>query len=629
MSSETASSGPVRGGGIPQGLLFRGLALVAVLWLLSADYLSVYFSTDDLMNLYRSVGEGWGLLRGLVLFWSSRFNRPVGELLYLGIYSAFGLHPVPFKLALLLIESLNLLIAWRVASLVLRDARLGAVAVLLVAYHPSFPGDLIYNSGNFGTIYDVACFTFVYLGLWLWMEARKAGHFPGKWAVLGIAACQILALDSKEMAVALPVLLLLWELFGGGLVSRPQRNTRPRVEWRALPGICVCTLIVAVFLIGKSQGAGSLLNMGGYRPTFTLHVYLQNMSHYLNQVFESAGFFGSPQTTKFLCAGLVVAALLRARVMAFGWLWFLIGLLPVVFLPGRGGSVLYIPMVGLAVAAAGFLRRVFQLVGRVLGEDGRGLDPAAAPLFCLLLGFLVPTLWPIKQEADAASKQADRRLQNFARDLARAPAPPRRATLLYLRDPFDPNRYDPLFLSSLLRGDHDLRVGRAKANQFLLSPEALASYDAVYDYDNGHLSRIPRAETAAVLQNVRTISGSTDPAWGIRINTDTWWWTQPDFGLTAQCPDAAADCRLILYMDTPVPPFVRGETHTISIDRDNVHWRDIAVSPRGDPYEIEIPLVGGGHRNGVRFRVDRSVTPAQLGGNPQNLGILLSSVRIQ
>lgn len=625
MTSQTVSPSRVGVAGTSVGLIFRGTALLAVFWVLAGDYLFVYFSSDDFMNLYRAVGQGWGLARGLVLFWSSQFLRPLGGVVYLGLYTAFGFDPLAFKLVMLLVLTANLLIAWRIASLLLGNSRLGALAALLVLYHASVAGDIVYNFGNFATIYDIVCFTCMYTAFWIWLEARRGGRLPGKWVILLIAALQILALDSKEMAVALPVLFLLRELFCGGLVSRD----RPRVAWRALPAIGLLTLITAVFIAGKSRGAESLLSIADYHPTFTLDFYLQNMSRYLNQLFYTRAFFQPGWTACFLCGGLAIAALLRARVMALGWLWLTIGLLPVAFIPGRSGSVLYIPSLGLAVGVVDLLQNLFQAAAKRIPASGRRyLDPAGSPAFLMALVCLTPLYAQVKQTGDAAGKQMAREFRSFAKDLSRAANFRPAASLLYLRDPFDAGRYDPLYLSSLLRGDHGLRVGRVKRNQVLLSPKVIEAYDEVYDFENGHLHRIAAADLAEVAGGLRAASGYADPDLGIKLNTDSWWWAQQDFGVTAHCPAAQTDCRLTVELRAPVPPFSVGDSRNISIDLAGVRWRDFSLAARSDPYQIDIPLPAG-RVTQVRFHVDRAIPTVPPNGGTQELAIVVSRIQIR
>ncbi|MBZ5576130.1 MAG: hypothetical protein LAP40_06175 [Acidobacteriia bacterium] len=608
------------------GVIWRAIALIAAFLLLSVDYLFVYFSSNDLLNLQQSLGQGWRLARGLVFFWSSEFYRPVGGLLYLGLYSLFGLHSTPFQLVMLLVLTVNLVIAWRVGTLLLKDSRLAALAVLLVLYHASLPGDLWYNFGNFATIYDVVCFTFMYSAFCVWLQIRSANRFPGVTAIFVIAALQILALGAKEMVVALPVLMLLRELFWGGLV----RRTRPWIEWRALPAIGVLAWIAAVFLAGKSQGAYSILNNPAYQTTYTLSAYLHNMSRYLSQLCYSGDFARPGLTAWFLGGGLALAAVLRARVMAFGWLWFLVSALPVAFIPARAGSVLYIPALGLAVGLADYLGRLYQVAERLFPSPRwRHLDPAGAPVFALALASLMPVHWHQKQLGDAAGKHAALQNRDFAADLARAGPSRRGASLLYLRDPFEADGFDPVFLSSLLLDDRQLKVGRVKTNQVLLSPALMAQFDDVYDFDRGHLQRIPKADIPERTERLRAESGYADPGSGIYVTLDPRWWAGKDFVLTVHCPAKEAQCRLALELLVPSPPVSPSEVRTVSLDLPSGHGPDLRLAPSFNPQPFEFPMPASGGVIPLRFHVDPAIPQSLLNGDERPLAVIVSGVDVR
>src|SRR6185436_6356459 len=89
-----------------------------------------------------------------------------------------------------------------------RSREAGAIACLLGAYHAHL-NDLYYNSG---TIYDLLCFTFFYLTLIYYFRIRDTGSYPGLGQLVTLLALYMAALDSKEMAVTLPVMVAVYEL---------------------------------------------------------------------------------------------------------------------------------------------------------------------------------------------------------------------------------------------------------------------------------------------------------------------------------------------------------------------------------------------------------------------------------
>jgi len=605
-----------------RGSWLHALGLIAAFGLLAGDYLFVYFSSDDFMNLVNSLDQGtWASVRGIAFFWSAGISRPIGSLLYRLLYAIFGFHPLPFKLTMLLLLTANLLIAWRVAALVLRSSAWGALAALLVLYHASQKGDIWYNFGNFSTIYDILCFTFMYSALWMWLHARRAARFPGIATTAMIAALEILALGSKEMAVALPVLVFLYEMFWGGMISWGNK----RIDWQAIPAIVLFTVIPLIFMIGKSRGAASLLNEPLYRPVFSLHVYFQNMSHYLNLLFYSGSLFRGGRTTGLLAGGLVLASILRARAMAFGWLWFLVGVLPVAFIPGRGATVLYVPSLGLAVAGADLLRRAFDAArARLSGSAPRFLDLESPPVFVLALISITSIHWHFKQTADAAAKSLSAQYESFAADLEREGG--HGSSLLYVRDPFSLDRYDPEFMASLVRGNHNLRVGRARSNQALLSPAVAALYDDVFDFENGHLRRIAKGDLPFLLDRLRAQAGYVDPISGLYLNADGWWWTKKEFVVAARCPVARNGCESVFDLGGPAAP--ADGIWKVSVDTDGGHRGDISLSAFSRPPGIHISLPASNRTTAVRFVIDRAVPQSELKGISREQAITLWAVHV-
>lgn len=601
-------------------MLFRALALIGALWLLAGDYLFAYFSSDDFMNLYQSFHKGWAFVRGILLFWSGEVVRPVGGLLYVALYAIFGFHPLPFQLVMLLLLTANLFLAWRVATLVLGDAGLGALAALLVVYHASERGDVWYNLGNFATISDILCFAFMYSAFCVWIKARRGGRWPRLSTFGLIVLLQILALGSKEMAAAFPGLLFVYELFWGNLI------TKKRIEWRAIPAIGLLAVITVLYLAATIRGPASLLNDSLYRPTFDRHVYFQNMSRYLNLLFYTTHFFRAGRTTLFVAGGLLIALLLRARAMAFGWLLFLISTLPIAFIPGRGISVLYIPALGLAIALTDLLRKVLDAVkAKLPGPARQHVDPAAAPVFVLALVVIVPVHWHFKQIADSVAKAVSAQYRSFVSDLRRQGAP-RGSSLLYLRDPFASTRYDPQFIASLIRGDHNLRVGRAKLNQALLSPAVAAMYDDVFDFEGGHLRRVGKRDVPEFVDRLRAQSGLFDPVSGFYLTADGWWWTKKEFVASARCP--VAESRCVFVFDLSAPFVDNGESWKISIDVAGIHDRDISLSAGSNAAEVPVALQSSTRPSSVRFLVDHAAPLSKLNGDKRELAIILSGVHV-
>src|SRR5580700_7038551 len=71
-----------------------GLLLVIFTWFTWRG-MTMFFSGDDMMNMYRSWDtNGWLLARAQILIWEPVY-RPVGAAIYRLFYDAVGFHPRP------------------------------------------------------------------------------------------------------------------------------------------------------------------------------------------------------------------------------------------------------------------------------------------------------------------------------------------------------------------------------------------------------------------------------------------------------------------------------------------------------------------------------------------------------
>ena len=79
---------------------------------------------------------------------------------------------------------------------------------------------------NDGTVYDILCFTFFYSALATYVNVRRTGQAFTMGQALRFLGLSVLALNSKEMAATLPVVLWAFEL----IYWRPPPGL-PEVSW--------------------------------------------------------------------------------------------------------------------------------------------------------------------------------------------------------------------------------------------------------------------------------------------------------------------------------------------------------------------------------------------------------------
>ena len=457
------------------------LVLVAFGWLLlfARHGLTAPFSGDDLMNLHGHLSRApvW-LLADNLRYWSTSY-RPLGGLCYVALYQCFGFDPLPFRVLCFGLLALNLGLLWRFILRLSASREVAFLALLIAAYHAWFV-DLYYSTG---TIYDLLCYAF-YLGAFnVYLAVRARGHALACRHLAIVAALYVCALNAKEMAVSLPVLLAAYETIYHGWALR--RNGR---------GIVVTGLLSVPYIAGKLMGAGSLLENPAYRLTISPGRYLDTFHLYLNPLFYQQHVFRDPNTVQLLLGMLAFALCTRSRPLAFAWFWVLVSLLPVAFIAHYSGFFLYLPMAGWSLYAAVLLVIARKLLAGLLLRLAGASDVQAEHLqiasVVALPVLLALFLAPCHQRESLKTLRIFESVQPPSRRLAGEmialkPGLPRGARVLFVGDPFAGDDYFLLFLTRLLYRDMRITVDRTPPNQSF--SKGYDCYDAVFTFHDGRL----------------------------------------------------------------------------------------------------------------------------------------------
>ncbi len=430
------------------------LSAFAFLFAFAGGGLRAYFTADDVMNLYFAWSSSLGqLLKDNLLFFSGAI-RPLGSLAYRVLFSIFGFHPLPYRLVCfgLLIANLGLLYLFclRLA----RSREVAALACLLGAYHARLT-DLYYNSG---TIYDLLCFFLYYAALTYYLSIREKGGLPKTGQTAIILTLYILSLDAKEMAVTLPVWVLLYEL----VFHPPLPLNWPNVRRWVFEEARLCWLTVPVTMIyiaGKLAGPNRIVNIPDYAPHIGLNPFMHGWTHYLSEFFYNVIPIGRTQVVLVWLVLLAIALMSRRRDLLFGWLAGMTGVLPVIFINPRGLYAVYITLPAFYMFAA---------VSLVVLRDRlvpKGKERWAVPQLALFL-VVAPGLAAIhssekaRMTVPAISSDPIRTLQDQL--TARYPSMPHAANILILSDPFEPGDWILTMFFRLHYRDREIQVDRMK-----------------------------------------------------------------------------------------------------------------------------------------------------------------------
>ncbi len=343
---------------------FSLLALVLVLVVVClAPGVVNGLSGDDYVHVYKNRGgpADWG---GYFLQADGREYRPLVRLSLAIDHAIWAKWYSGYHLTNLLLHLLVTSLLFIFLEGITGDWRIGLLAALVFGLHPIHSYSINAIMGRT----DILCALFGLLALF-----AAARGLPVTSGLL-----LLLALLSKELGVVLPLLF--------GLALLLFRPLRRAPQWRALAilfGIDIVYLVVRFTVLAPAREdlavyfaaspAGLLRNLAYYAGGLVLpigHYWLRDLSEVYPFAFAaiaclaalSLGFYLFSRRKDFLAPDL-----------AFGFLWVVVSLLPVVFLFQR--RFLYLASLGFALAA-GYL---------IVRRSGRYLALVATAL-ALLLG---------------------------------------------------------------------------------------------------------------------------------------------------------------------------------------------------------------------------------------------------
>jgi hypothetical protein len=481
------------------------------------DGLSARWASDDMMNLYGAWKPGpRQLLLSQFRPWHGDY-RPMGGVFYEVFFAMFGLNPLPYRVGILLLLGFNLWLIYRFARMLGCDELRAAVAVVLAAYHAGL-GSLHYNTD---VIYDILCFTF-YLGALLYYASiRRRGRLLRGWESAAFFGLFLGALNAKEMALTMPLVLLAYE----ALYHPPARwNPSAARAWLFGPGRMALYAVPLnlLYLYGKKFGPDPLMKLSAYQPKFTLDRFLTFQTACIRDFLlraEPVGMLGLLFTWTLLTW---LAWRYNRPVLRFCWAFLIIAPLPIEFLDGRYQACLYIPFAALAVfastvlvdAADGAARLlaglpVVRRMGRVgvklavgrahddvwhnpLWSGGHVFTPMREiPVAALLIAALIPCVrenWRIRNTYihHAMVSQGPLTWKVIQQFRAVKPKVPPGSRVLILNDPF--GSYDEMFIANLSLADRSVTVHLQSKDH--LPPEEIAKMPHVLDYQNGELVQL-------------------------------------------------------------------------------------------------------------------------------------------
>jgi hypothetical protein len=258
-------------------------------------------------------------------------------------------------------------------------------------------------------------------------------------ALLVCLTC-ILAMDSKESGITLPVLLAIYEC----VFILPGNNIKARLK-QIFPLYLALTLISLIFVFLRVHRTFELTANSAYAPHASLVLWLTRVAEYFGILSYQHIAFNSLAAALVLIAMAALSVVLRDRAMIFGWLFFVVTITPVALISSRPGYVLYVPDLGLGIWFAALLWRLTG--GRV---PALAFTVVTAAMLWFHLSNWPPPLNPDYSPEFRLTEQFQREYPNLAHG----------AKLLFVNDDFPKPAYDLLFDLRMMYHDPTIRAAR-------------------------------------------------------------------------------------------------------------------------------------------------------------------------
>jgi tetratricopeptide (TPR) repeat protein len=289
----------------------------------------------------------------------TNYYRPMMTFGYLICYQLFGPLAYGFHLTNLVLHAATVCILFFVSAELFEDRALAWLAAGLFALHPIHSESVAWIAA----VTDLQMTLFYLLGFWCYLRVARPGGGTSQRAQLGMVLCLGLGMLSKEQALTLPALAMLYEHF--------YRDDRQETTWQQkVSRYGILWLAAMAYLVFRTQMLGAFAPVL-QRPDLswpqTILSAFALMGQYLGKLLWPVhlnAFYVFEKSTTFLdlrvvagVGGLIVCAVVfallwrRDRRVSFGILWMLATLAPVLNAQWLAANAfteryLYLPSVG-------------------------------------------------------------------------------------------------------------------------------------------------------------------------------------------------------------------------------------------------------------------------------------------
>ena len=337
-----------------------------------------YVDYDDMAYVVRTDAVRAGLTADGVRWAFTTFHmynwHPLTWISHMIDVSLFGLEPGPAHLVNAALHGANSLLVYLLALALLRNWRASLLVAYLFLAHPLHVESVAWIAER----KDVLCALFFLLSTLAYL--RYAARPCAKRYALVVCAF-VLALLAKPMAVTLPVVLLLLDFWpldrlrGEPALIRGRRIPRYAVLLAEKLPLFALSLASGIVTLAAQNPVMATIDRVSldYRLMNTVVAYATYLRDTIAPLrlailhpLNSIDFFTSLLPSLLAVTAVTVAAIVYAKRhpwLLFGWLWFLLTLLPVIGLiqvgpQSHADRYMYLPSIGLFLALGAGLARL-------------------------------------------------------------------------------------------------------------------------------------------------------------------------------------------------------------------------------------------------------------------------------
>jgi hypothetical protein len=450
------------------------------------DSLKVHFAGDEMFVMSYYWHWKWSLLAAQFQLWELHF-RPMAGLFYVPIYLVFGLNPVAYHAALLPLLLFGAYQMYRFARVLGAGELASAMVALIACYHAGL-NHLYFNTVFIG---DTLCCLFYVSAFVYYARIRNRGRLPGNGQTAAILGLYLCALNSKETAATLPLILLVYEFIYQGA---PRWRWTDIARWVRGPGrtLMFAGMLNLVYLYSRAIGPNALSHQPGYRLVFSRARVLDFQKNSLSDFLLTWNTFDWRWVLGIWALATYLAWRSKRPVLRFCWFYVLLTPLPIEFVEGRHGVYLYTTLAGFALFVSVVFVDLVSAASAFLSNEP-GFRRLGRHTLSAILVIASVFLWArenrrvkdsqLRTEMENLSPQLWDTIQQLKRMNPRIRPG---SQVVFLDDPF--HNFDMAFIAELSFKDRSVTVRLNQATP--LSPQEIAAADYVFTFEAGKLIQV-------------------------------------------------------------------------------------------------------------------------------------------